>query len=629
MIPGAEPDASQRRRQTRASRGPAFSHPIPRYQPIGDYGVIGDGRSIALVSSTGSVDWWCLPRFDGDPVFGRILDADLGGSFVIRPVDAFTTTRRYLQGTNVLETEFTTASGIVRVTDFMPALTESQKHEYPVPYREIVRRIEGASGRVHIEIRVDARPGYGRTTPRVRQRRPTRFTIEWGNQALHLASSAPLGTDQGAVTGRIVVSAGERFDLALAYSPEAPADLPVLDNLEVIQRLTEQFWREWSSRCWYAGPYRDAVIRSALALKLLTYAPSGAVIAAPTTSLPEEIGGVRNWDYRYCWLRDAAFTIRALLRLGYEREAHAFAEWLLYTTRVTHPEFQALYTAFGGADIPEKILPHLEGYRGSSPVRTGNAAAAQFQLDVYGEVIDALTLYRRSGGTFDRDARRLLRGMGRIVMERWREPDEGIWEVRSGRAQHVHSKVMAWLGLERLLELATFDPLPIRVDEIRRTRDAIRAWVLDHGYDPRLGSFTRTPGHELDAALLRIPLTSLIDGTDPRIIGTVDAIRTHLARGELVYRYLGPDGLPPGEGAFVVCSFWLVEALAHIGRVDAALEYFERLLDRRSDLGLLAEEIDPETGEARGNFPQALSHVGLINAALTIAERSRAARHER
>jgi len=599
----------------------------PGYLPIGEYGVIGDGRSIALVSRTGSIDWWCLPGFDGDPVFARILDADVGGSFVVRPAEPCRAEQRYLEATNILETEFTTENGTARLIDFMPALTEAQKRVHPVPFREIVRRIEGVRGQVPLEIRVEVRPRFGRHTPLVRQQHATRYTIEWGDQALHLASSTPLGYADGVLATRIDLGAGERHDLALAYSPEAPADLPVLGNLDLIQRLTAEYWRDWSRLCGYAGPYREAVLRSALALKLLIYAPSGAIIAAPTTSLPEEVGGVRNWDYRYCWLRDAAFTIRALLRLGYRREAHAFAEWLLHTTRVTHPEVQVLYTLYGSASIPERIVAHLEGYRGSRPVRVGNAAVDQFQLDVYGEVIDALTLYRRSGGSFDRDARRLLRGMARIIQRRWTEPDDGVWEVRSGRAQHVHSKVLAWVGLQRLIELAEIEPLRLPIDGLIRTRDMIRSWILEHGYSPGIGAFTRTPGHGLDAALLVIPLVGFLGRDDARVRSTVETVRKHLARGELVHRYLGPDGLPGQEGAFVICSFWLVEAVARLGHLDDAHALFVRLLERRSHLGLLAEEIDPVSGEQRGNFPQAFSHIGLINAALTLEEQETTGAH--
>jgi len=592
----------------------------PRYLPIGDYAVIGDGRSIALVSRFGSIDWWCVPRFDSDAVFARILDADLGGTFEIRPAGRFRARRRYLPRTNILETDFTAAGGVVRVVDFMPALTEAQKRTYPIAFREIVRRVRCIEGSVTLDVRIAARPQFGRRTPLVRRQRATRYTIEWGSHALHLVTNALLDTVTGTLVGRFSLHAGEQVDFALAYSPEAPADLPVLGNLDVIQRLTEEFWIDWAGACRSVGVYDDAVLRSALVLRLLTYAPSGAIIAAPTTSLPERVGGVRNWDYRFCWLRDAAFTIRAMLRLGYHLEAHAFARWLLYSTSVSHPALEPLYTIYGRTRTPERTLDYLDGYRGSRPVRVGNAAHRQFQLDVYGEVIDALTLYRRSGGEFDRDARRLLRGLARIIMARWPEPDDGIWEVRSGRAQHVHSKVMAWVGLHRAIELTRAGDLRLELEHLTRTRDAIRSWIFENGYNQALGAFTRTPGRDLDAALLVIPLVGFLPPDDPRVASTVDAIQRHLARAELVYRYLGPDRLPTGEGAFLICSFWLVEALARIGRLDEAQERFTRLLERRNDLGLLAEQIDPDTGEQLGNFPQAFSHIGLINAALTLAE---------
>lgn len=592
----------------------------PRYLPIGDYAVIGDGRSVALISRFGSIDWWCVPRFDSDAVFARILDADLGGTFEIRPAGPFRTRRRYLPRTNILETDFTAAGGVVRVVDFMPALTEAQKRTYPVAFREIVRRVRCIEGSVTLDVRVEARPQFGRRVPLVRRQHATRYAIEWGGHALHLVTNARLESENGKLTGRFPLHAGEQLDFALAYSPEAPADLPVLGNLDLIQRLTEEFWIGWAGAYRTVGAYDDAVLRSALALKLLTYAPSGAIIAAPTSSLPERVGGVRNWDYRFCWLRDAAFAIRAMLRLGYRAEADAFARWLLYSTSVGHPELKPLYTVYGGARTPERSLDYLDGYRGSRPVRVGNAAYRQFQLDVYGEVSDALTLYRRSGGEFDRDARRLLRGLTRIITKRWTEPDDGIWEVRTGRAQHVHSKVMAWVGLDRAIELARAGDLRLELAPLTRTRDAIRSWILDNGYSHALGAFTRTPGHGLDAALLVIPLVGFLPPDDARVVSTVEAIQRHLARAELVHRYLGPDGLPSGEGAFLICSFWLVEALARLGRLDEAHAIFVRLLERRNDLGLLAEQIDPETDEQLGNFPQAFSHIGLINAALTLAE---------
>jgi GH15 family glucan-1,4-alpha-glucosidase len=587
--------------------------------PIADYGLIGDSRSTALVSRSGSMDWWCLPGPASDPIFARLLDTRFGGFFEIQPAEPFHATRRYLPDSPVLETTFRTAGGEARLLDFMPALTEADKRTHPVPFRMIVRRLRGERGVVRFRLALRPRPGFGKRTPRVRRILPTVYAFEWRDQALHLACAHPLAEDNGGLTADLALPAGMNLDLALAYSPESPADLPLLGSLDALEARTLLFWKQWSARCTYAGPYRDAVMRSVITLKLLTYAPSGAILAAPTTSLPESMGGVRNWDYRYCWLRDAAFTIRALLSLGYQNEAHAFAEWLLYATRLTHPELRMLYTVYGDSRLPEHSLA-VPGYRDSRPVRVGNAATRQFQLDVYGDVADALTLYERSGGTFDRDGRALLRGIGRVLLRRWQQPDEGIWEVRSGRSQHIHSKVSAWVGLRRLIQLQSRIRLGLDDVELRKTSAAIQDWVLHHGYDPARGTFVRAAGRtEVDAALLVLPILGFLDGPDPRLAGTVDAVCHDLARGELVYRYLGPDGLPGREGAFVICSFWLVEALVHIGRREQARMHFEKLVARANDLGLLSEEIDPVSGEFLGNFPQGFSHIGLINAALTLA----------
>lgn len=598
------------------------THQDRHYPPIADYALIGDARSSALVSSHGSIDWWCLPRFDGDPVFNRLLDRGRGGYFSIEPSIPFRATRRYFPATNILETTFTTETGAVRLLDFMPALTEPHKRALALPFREIVRRVECSHGHVPIEVTLAPRPHFGSVTPSIQHPLPNHYAFHWGANVLHLATTDRLSPRGGTLTGIIDLQTGQRLDLALSYSDIAPAYLPVLSTLDQIEHLTTEFWHGWSGVCTYRGPYRDAVLRSALALKLLTYAPSGAIIAAPTTSLPETIGGVRNWDYRYCWLRDAAFTVRALLRLGYRHEAHAFSEWLLHATRLTHPELRILYNVFGETRIPEQNRTDLDGYRGSRPVRIGNAAHKQFQLDVYGEVVGALSLYRKSGGTFDRDARNLLSGIAHVIMKRWHEPDDGIWEVRSGRAQHVHSKVMAWVGLDLVIELAEkYDRIRLSTAHARAAANAIREWVDRVGYDTSLGAFTRTPGAtDLDAALLVIPLVRFLPPDDPRLISTIDAIRRHLAVDELVFRYRGDDGLPGQEGAFLICSFWLVEALARTGRLDEAHQLFQRLLDRRNDVGLLSEEVDPATGTLLGNFPQGFSHIGLINAALTLEE---------
>jgi GH15 family glucan-1,4-alpha-glucosidase len=599
----------------------AATRPAGDYVPIADYAIMGDCRSIALVSKEGSIDWWCLPRFDGDAVFARILDTRLGGYFSIQPDEHFESRQFYLERTNVLITEFTTASGVIRLTDFMPAIPEEEKRRHPLPYREVIRRVECIEGSVAVNVDLRVRPDFGRLTPRVLAEATRCYCIDWGEEALNLVSSATLDVGDGVISGTVKLDAGERLDQALAFSRQAPADLPTLGTLDLIQELTDTYWRDWAARCQYQGPYQEIVQRSALALKLMSYAPSGAIIAASTTSLPEEIGGERNWDYRYCWLRDSAFTIYALLSLGYLEEAHAFAQWMLHATRLTHPELSILYTVFGEYRIPEGELEHLEGYAGSKPVRVGNAADQQFQLDVYGEVLGALSIYRSAGGWFDHEGRALIEGMAKVILDRWNEPDEGIWEVRSGRHHHIHSKVMACVGLERVLHLSEHDDLNVPIDRIREVDKEIRAWIDEHGFDRDRGTYTRVPGDaDLDAALLVIPLVRFLPPDDPKLIGTVEAIQAHLADGELVYRYRGEDGLRGGEGAFVICSFWMVEALAYMGRLEEARSNFERLIARANHVGLLAEEIDPQTGQHLGNFPQAFSHIGLINAALTLQQ---------
>lgn len=560
-----------------------------------------------------------MPDFDGDAIFARLLDADRGGSFQIHPRGSFQSRHWYLDETNILVVEHTTAAGTLRIHDFMPALTAAQKRRTPVPDRAIFRRIAGISGQIELQLDLRVRPRYGRKTPHIRQLWEGCYVIDWGGQALHLISSMPLEIVNGTLRATRVLNAGERIDLALAYSLEAPADLPVLSSLDHLEALTADYWHTWAARCRYQGPYRAAVVRSALTLKLLIYAPSGAIIAAPTAALPEEIGGVRNWDYRYCWLRDATFTIRALLNLGYRAEAHAFAGWLLHTTRLTHPRVQVFYTIYGESRIPQQAHADLEGYRGSRPVHIGNAASSQFQLDVYGEMLNALKHYRQAGGTLDREARGLISGMARVILREWREPDAGIWEARIND-QYVHSKIMAWVGLNCVLEIAQMEKLDITLDEVRRGRDAIRDWVFTQGFDRQRNSFTRVPGRNLDAALLALAQVGPLAPDDPHFIGTVDVIQRGLAHGELVYRYDGDDGLPGQEGTFVACAFWLVEALARIGRTREAHAHFERLLERCNALGLLAEEMDPHTGEHLGNFPQGLSHIALINAALILAE---------
>jgi GH15 family glucan-1,4-alpha-glucosidase len=596
------------------------------YPPIEGYAVIGDCRSAGLISRDGSLDWLCLPRFDSPSVFAALLDAERGGRFRIRPTAPFRADRHYLPNTNVLETTFRCEGGTVVLRDLMPVASEKDKRSGLTPDHEVLREVEGLAGEVEIEIVYDPRPQYGRLRPTLTEHGAFGLWCEALHAVLILRSDVSLApaADGRGHRGLDLIRAGERRYLSLTYDEEAPAIIPPLG--EVARRKVERsvrWWTDWAGRSTYQGPYRDAVVRSALALKLMTYAPSGAVIAAPTTSLPERLGGMRNWDYRYCWLRDASFTVRALVSLGYRAEAEAFLNWMLHATRLTWPELQVVYNVFGEAKLHEKELLHLEGYAGSRPVRIGNNAHNQLQLDVYGEVIDAVVWIARLDGRFDRDTSRMLDGLGHTVCRRWREPDEGIWEGRGGRFQHTHSKVLCWVALDRLIRMHEAGRLHVCVDEFRTHRDSIRAMIEARGYNERLGSYTRTlGGDDVDGSLLTLPLYGYMPATHPRMLSTCAHVRGSLGRGSLIHRYEmeTKDGLPPGEGAFGICSFWAVECLARGGNVEAATRTFEELLGYANDVGLFAEEIDPDTGAALGNFPQAFTHIGLINAALTLAE---------
>jgi GH15 family glucan-1,4-alpha-glucosidase len=555
-----------------------------------------------------------------------MLDAENGGRFLARPIGEFRTERRYLRNTNVLETVFRTPTGACVLRDLMSVASEEDKRTYLTPEHEVLRELEGLEGEVEVEIVYDPRPDYGRARPLLEQRGALGLRCEVDGTSLTLRSELPLELTDGdrCARGAARIRRGEHKYLSLTYSAEAPAVVPLLGEAARgrIER-TVRWWQEWANRCAYEGPYRDAVVRSALTLKLMTYAPSGALVAAPTTSLPEAIGGVRNWDYRYCWLRDASFTLRALFALGYREEAEAYTGWLLHATRLTWPELHVLYDVFGEARLPERELPHLEGYVGSRPVRIGNDAQDQLQLDVYGEVINGAARFLDRGGRFDRDTSRMLDGLGRTVCRRWREPDEGIWEGRSGRFHNTHSKVLCWVALDRLIEMHEAGYLEVSVDLFRKERDEIRKEIEAHGYNEQIGSYTRTfDGEEMDASLLTLPLYGYIEGKHPQMRSTCARIHEKLAHDGLVYRYETEtdDGLPPGEGAFGLCSFWAVECVTRGGNVEGATRTFEQLLAYANDVGLFAEEIDPDTGVALGNFPQAFTHIGLINAALTLAE---------
>jgi GH15 family glucan-1,4-alpha-glucosidase len=575
------------------------------------------------VSRDGSLDWLCWPRFDSPSLFAALLDPTKGGRFALRPVGSFSTERRYVGDTNVLETTFRTLTGIVRLTDLMPVCSEVERGRELWPQHQVLRRIECQAGEVELELVCDPRPDYARTTPRLRDRGLLGLRYEHRNTALILHSDLPLtlSDDGTGARGRVVLRAGERRHVSLVFSQGEPAVIPPLGAVAERKISTSvQWWEQWASVCNYRGPYRQAVIRSALTLKLMAYAPSGAVVAAPTSSLPEQVGGVRNWDYRYCWLRDASLTLQALFDLGFPAEARSFLAWLIHTTRITWPELQILYDVYGRPNLKETELDHLAGFAGSRPVRVGNAAEGQLQLDVYGEVVDAVYQFVRRGGQLHRTTARMLSGFGETVCRRWREPDEGIWEVRSERKQHTYSKVMCWVALDRLLRLHAAGRLRVPAERFAREQAAIRDQIEEQGFDPGLGSYVSVlRGTAVDASLLQLGRCGYADPASPRMLGTLATVQARLGRNGLLYRYLTDDGLPPGEGAFGICSFWAVTAQALAGDRDGACKTFELLLGYENDVGLFAEEVDPESGAALGNFPQAFTHVGLIDAALTLA----------
>jgi GH15 family glucan-1,4-alpha-glucosidase len=587
---------------------------VDGYAPIRDYAAIGDGRTVALVARDASIDWLCLPDLDSPSVFGALLDAETGGRFELRPEAPFEATRRYLSGTNVLETTLMTSEGTVRVIDAMTLPARGLS-----PYRELVRRVEGLAGRVPLRWRVEPRPAYGESV-RLERRAGVPVAAR-GKDAV-----AVLGWDAGepevaggAVEGRFTAGPGGVAHVVLAAAHQEPILLPPRADVESRLTSTEQTWRDWSAGRRYEGPWRDAVLRSALALKLLVFAPSGAIAAAATTSLPETIGGERNWDYRFSWPRDSAFTLRALLALGCAPEAGAFFSWLMHASQLTHPEVRVLYRLNGRPEADERSLP-LSGYRGSRPVRVGNGAAGQTQLDVYGEVLDAASEIARSAGVLDRDHARWLAAIADHVCATWREPDHGIWEVRSEPAHFTQSKMLCAVALDRACALHGQGLLRGDAGRWRSEREQIRAFVESRCYSEERGSYTRSAGEDLpDASLLLGVIAGYDDPRAPRLLGTVGAVRRELASGPFVARYVSEDGLPGEEGAFLACSFWLAEAYARQGRVDEASALMDELVGLANDVGLYAEEIEPATGAFLGNFPQALSHLALITAADTIA----------
>jgi GH15 family glucan-1,4-alpha-glucosidase len=586
--------------------------------PIENYALIGDTHTAALVGNDGSIDWLCLPRFDSGACFAALLGDETHGRWLLAPAGEVRRVRRRYRGpTLVLETEFETEDGTVRVIDCMP-----HRHEYA----DVVRLVEGVSGRVPMRMELIVRFDYGSIVPWVRRvgrdEGDTVLLAVGGPDALSLRSPVPTRGADFSTVASFEVAEGQCLPFSLTWHPSTDPTPAAIDVLAVV-KATEEWWTEWASRCTYQGEWKDAVGRSVITLKALTYEPTGGIVAAATTSLPECLGGVRNWDYRFCWLRDATFTLLALMVAGYSEEATAWRDWLLRAVAGHPADLQIMYGAAGERRLTELELDWLPGYEGARPVRTGNAASGQFQLDVYGEVLDALYLARKHGIDPEAQAWAVQRAVLDFLESAWREPDEGIWEVRGQRRHFTHSKVMAWVALDRAVKTVERFGRDGPVERWRALRAEIHDQACREGFDPDRNTFTQYYGSaELDAALLMIPLVGFLPASDPRVRGTVEAIERNLLKDGLVQRYShNPevDGLPPGEGAFLACSFWLADNLALLGRREDARRLFERLLDLRNDVGLLAEEYDPVLGRQLGNFPQAFSHTGLVNTACHLA----------
>lgn len=577
--------------------------------PIEDYALIGDCHTAALVGRDGSIDWLCIPRFDSGACFAALLGEPRHGRWLIAPAgDVRSVRRRYRDGTLILETEFETDEGAVRIIDCMPLSNERW---------DVLRIVEGLRGHVAMRMELVIRFDYGSIVPWVRRHDGTLLATA-GPDTLELHTPVEVRGENMKTVAEFHIGKGERIPFSLNYRPSHEATQQAIDAEQTLA-ATENEWRTWSGRCAYQGRWRDAMLRSLITLKALTYAPTGGIVAAPTTSLPEQPGGVRNWDYRYCWLRDATFTLNALLLAGYHEEAIAWREWLLRAAAGSPEDLQVLYSVTGERRLDEREIDWLPGYGGAAPVRVGNAASEQFQLDVYGEVMDTLHLARAAGLEPEPHAWQIQLALMKFLETHWRQPDEGIWEIRGPRRQFTHSQVMAWVAFDRAIKDAERYALDGPVERWRQARSAIHAQVCASGFDARRNTFVQSYGSpHLDASLLLIPQVGFLPPDDTRVRGTVEAIERELVVDGLVLRYStasNVDALPPGEGAFLPCSFWLADSLVLTGRRREGEALFERLLALSNDVGLLAEEYDARGRHMRGNFPQALTHMALINTA--------------
>ena len=593
----------------------------PSYPDIGDYAVIGDCRTAALVSKYGCIDWLCWPRFDSPSVFAALLDRKRGGYWKVAPTGPFSVAREYLEGSNVLQTRFQASSGTVVLLDLMPVRDTTQA--VMVPDHEIIRQIECTNGQVEIELELVPRPNYAEKIPPIRAFGKLGIRIDNGHGVYWLRSSIPLRIKNSSVSAKATLRAGDTLVFSLSYTENAPAVLPPLEQVPQRIDTCTKWWQGWTAQGQYEGDFRDEVMRSALALKLMIFAPSGAIIAAPTTSLPERIGGDLNWDYRYCWLRDASLTIRALIELGFWVEATTFLDWMLHATRLTQPELRILYTLYGNRPPAERESNILRGYRGSRPVRIGNAARDQLQLDVYGEVVDAAAQFAFHGGELDREMQKVLVGFGDYVAKHWDTPDQGIWEPRTEPRNHTHSRLLCWTALDRLITLNENGKVKgAPVDEYKKQAEAICHQIQQRAWNEKLQSYvSELDGDKVDSSLLLLSWYGFEKPDGPRMRGTYRRLRERLSTPEgLLYR---SEDLPP-EGTFAICSFWEAEYLAlGGGTIEQTRDLINTLSAHRNDVGLYGEEIDANTGQALGNFPQAFTHVGYIGAALSLMQREK------
>ena len=585
-------------------------------RPIADYALIGDTRTGALCSRDGSIDWLCLPRFDSEPVFGRLVDPEGGGSFAVTPVDIRNVRRGYVGDSAMLETTWQTGTGRVRLRDGMVLDVKRDLR----PAALLVRQLDCLSGQARIRIDYRPRRGLPGGEPRV-TRQSGAVVCTWGSLALGLQVFPHVDVEPGRDTV-VTLHAGETVTLGLGAADGSPLVLMPPERMGDLLHESTRWWENWAAGIRYTGPFRDMVVRSLVTLRLLTFSPSGAPVAAPTTSLPELPGGIRNWDYRFAWPRDASIGLAAFLAVGKDEEARSFLAWLLHASRLTRPKLGVLYSLYGKPPPPEREVWEVAGYRASRPVRISNGASQQHQLDVYGWVVDTSWSLVDAGHRLDSETWRVVAGLADFVAHHWREPDAGIWEVRDAQAHYVHSKLMGWLAVDRALRIGrTHRTGSRRRRRWQMERDALAADVRRRGFDAGRNSYVRAYGrHDVDAALLFLPVLEFEPAGSSRMAGTIAAIRRELDAGDgLLYRYPpGDDGLEGGEGAFLACSFWLVQALARMGKTDEAAALFDRLCRRANDVGLFAEEVDPGSGEQLGNFPQALSHAALVQAALAL-----------